>query len=113
MTTAPPFILSRAAFLNENDGLYRKKWTAKECQFLVDSGLLEPGKFELLDGEIIYKIGQSIEHRACVTGIVATVSKAFDLLCIQSQGGVAIGDWDEYNTPNRMLPCTRSDCDSI
>ena len=99
MTTVISFTPNRATVLNENDGLYRKKWSVRECQFLVDSGLLEAGTFELLDGEIIYKMGQSREHITTVKRLTVWLSKAFDLESLQLQAPIGIGQSDEYADP--------------
>ena len=46
------------------DGFVHKKWSIQECRFLVESGLLTPGKYELIEGEIIFKMGQGRLHIA-------------------------------------------------
>lgn len=99
MTPTAPFPVSRAVIFNENDGFHHKKWSVKECQFLVDSGLLEAGKFELLDGKIIYKMPQSRRHISTVNRLTVWLSKAFDLESLQSQAPIGIGQSDEYADP--------------
>ena len=37
----------------------RKRWTRDECRALVAEGCLKAGKFELIEGEIIHKMGQN------------------------------------------------------
>ena len=36
-----------------SDGFVRKKWTVRECRRMTETGLLAPGKFELIEGEVI------------------------------------------------------------
>jgi len=44
----------------------RKRWTRADCDFLERLGML-PERYELLDGEIISKMGQSLNHGMPVT----------------------------------------------
>jgi len=81
------------------DGFVRKKWTVKECRSLTESGLLTPGKYELIDGEIIYKMGQGRLHIAVITRIIAALAAVFGLDAIQSQAQIGIGERDEFNDP--------------
>jgi len=84
---------------SKDDGFFHKRWTVSECRFLVDSGLLEPSKFELIDGEIVAEMGQGREHIACITRIIAALSGIFDPQAIQSQAPIGIGEIDEFNDP--------------
>jgi hypothetical protein len=43
----------------------RKRWSRSECDSLREFGLLE-GAYELINGEIISKIGQKPAHRSAV-----------------------------------------------
>ena len=40
----------------------RKRWTREECQILVESGTWEIQKLELINGELISKMGQNRPH---------------------------------------------------
>lgn len=40
----------------------RKRWKADDCRKLEAMGLLEPGTYELIDGEIVEKVGQNWPH---------------------------------------------------
>src|SRR5580658_4373362 len=90
---------STAVLPRNDDGYVRKLWTMKECRFLVDNGLLQPGKYELINGEIISKMGQGRLHIAYVTQIIAVLSAIFGIESIQSQAQVGIGEIDPYNDP--------------
>ncbi len=81
------------------DGFVRKKWSGQECEFLVKSGLLSPGKYELIAGEIILKTGQGRLHIAVVTRIIAALIVLFGIDAIQSQAQIGIGIKDEFNDP--------------
>jgi Uma2 family endonuclease len=88
-----------AVLAPNDDGFTRKKWTVDECRFLVENGLIDGGKFELIDGEIIYKIGQGRLHVAVITGIIAVLSALFGADSIQSQAPIGIGQSDPYSDP--------------
>jgi hypothetical protein len=81
------------------DGFVRKKWSVRECRFLVESGLLTPGKCELIEGEIIFKMGQGRLHIAAITRIIAVLTAIFGDESVQSQAQIGIGEIDEYNDP--------------
>ena len=40
----------------------RKRWTQTECDAMETLGVLVPGEYELLNGEIIKKVGQFVLH---------------------------------------------------
>ena len=62
----------------------RKKWTVDECEILERCGVL-PEKYELLDGEIIDKMGQYQPHGFCVLKFTTWLSRITDEDCILSQ----------------------------
>jgi hypothetical protein len=39
-----------------------KRWTSEECTWLVDSGKLTAGKFELIERAIVFKMGKKRRH---------------------------------------------------
>jgi Uma2 family endonuclease len=80
-------------------GYTRKKWTVKECRFLADSGILAPGNYELIDGEIISKLGQGRMHIAVVTHIIAALAAIFGIESVQSQAQIGIGERDPLSDP--------------
>src|SRR5437588_6627681 len=94
-----------------DDGFVRKKWSMRECKFLVDSGLLEPGKYELIEGEIIFKMGQGRLHIAAVTRISAALAILFGYESVQSQAQIGIGELDEFNDPEPDVAILRGTVD--
>jgi Uma2 family endonuclease len=82
-----------------DDGFVRKKWSVQECRFLSESGLIEPGKFELIEGEIVFKMGQSRLHIAIVNKIIFLLAAIFGSDAIQCQGQIGIGERDQFNDP--------------
>lgn len=81
------------------DGFARKKWSVRECRLLTDSGLLEPGRYELIEGEIVSKMGQSRLHITAVMQIITALMTIFGALSIQSQAQIGIGELDNFNDP--------------
>jgi len=81
------------------DGFVRKKWTVRECRKMTETGLLEPGKFELIEGEIISKMGQGRLHIAVVTRILAVLTSLFGIESLQNQAQIGVGEIDEWNDP--------------
>jgi Uma2 family endonuclease len=82
-----------------DDGFVRKKWTVQECRFLTESGLLTPDKYELIEGEILFKMGQGRLHVFVVARILAALVAIFGDESVQSQAPIGIGERDEYNDP--------------
>lgn len=62
----------------------RKRWTRHECEFLVKNGLLV-GRYELVDGEVISKMGQNPPHACVVRCFMAWLVSVFgaDFVSIQ------------------------------
>lgn len=88
-----------AALPPREDGFVRKKWSVQECRFLTENGLLTPGKYELVEGEIIFKMGQGRLHIAVITRLIAILSAVFGSDSVQSQAQIGIGEQDEFNDP--------------
>ena len=106
--TTTLFQPTKATIFNENDGMYRKKWTVQECRFLTDNGLLEAGKFELLDGEITYKMPQGRKHISVVSLVSDWLRVVFPR-SVQSQGPIGIGQTDEYSDPEPDVAVVRGE----
>jgi Uma2 family endonuclease len=81
-----------------DDGFVRKKWTVSECRRLVENDLLTPGRFELVEGEILFKMGQGRLHVYLVARIIAIMTSIFGE-SVQSQAPMGIGEIDEHNDP--------------
>lgn len=78
---------------------HRKRWTRRECEFLVQSGLLT-GRYELVNGEVISKTGQNPPHAYVIRRLVTWLATAFgdDRVSIQLPIDVAQAD-NEVNEP--------------
>lgn len=62
----------------------RKRWTRKDCEFLVNSGLLTE-RYELIDGEVISKMGQKPPHATFLNFIAKFLTAFFGADYIRSQ----------------------------
>ena len=91
------------------DGFIRKKWSVSECRFLAESGLLEPGKYELIAGEVVFKLGQDQLHIVAVTYIVAALAAIFGNKALIHQANVGIGEIDEFNDPEPDVAVVRGE----
>ena len=89
------------------DGLVRKKWSVAECRFLTDNGLLEPGHYELIEGEIVFKMSQDQLHIITITCIAAILSALFCSQSLIYQANIGIGERDEFNDPEPDLAVVR------
>lgn len=76
-----------------------KRWTRQECEFLVQNELLD-GRYELIEGEIISKMGQHRPHAIAVMLITGWLMRVFGDVFIQCQGPINVADADnETNEP--------------
>ncbi len=89
------------------DGYLRKKMSLVECRFLTSGGFLEPGKFELIEGEIVYKMGQGQLHIIALTQIIAMLGAIFGYESVMSQAEIGIGEKDSYNDPEPDVAIVR------
>jgi Uma2 family endonuclease len=72
---------------------HRRRFTRDECRFLTDNGLLD-GRWELVDGEIISKMGQNPPHRVGVALVMAWLTQLFPPLRVQVQGPIDVAQED-------------------
>ncbi len=87
-----------AVFPPREDGFARKRWSVSECRFLTENGLLTAGTYELLEGEVIAKVGQGRYHIFVVARIITILTALFGDT-VQSQAQIGIGEIDAYNDP--------------
>ncbi|MES2462947.1 MAG: Uma2 family endonuclease [Armatimonadota bacterium] len=74
----------------------RKRWTRDDCDFLERLGLL-PNRYELIDGEILEKVGQNRPHAIAVTLIIKWLISLFGGDFVQCQIPVEVADPDRPN----------------
>lgn len=77
----------------------RKRWTRKECDFLRDNNLLT-GRYELVNGEIISKMGQNPPHAYVIRALLTWLTSVFGAQHVQIQSTIRVSDADgEHNEP--------------
>lgn len=84
----------------------RKRWTRSECAFLRDNGLLTD-RYELIEGEVIDKMGQKPSHRSAVLRLRNWLIRVFGATSVQSQSPIDVTDADnEINEPEPDVAVT-------
>jgi Uma2 family endonuclease len=94
-----PQLIDTSAEFGTSDYFPRKRWTAAECERLVSDGLLDGAKFELIEGDIVPKMGQGRLHVIVVTRLIALLSAIFGIDFVQIQAPVGIGEIQETSDP--------------
>ena len=85
----------------------RYRWTVAECYAMAAEGRLV-GRYEILDGEVIRKMGQNPPHRIAILLIVQWLLSLFDILQIQSEDPIALpGPEGVYSEPEPDVAVTR------
>jgi Uma2 family endonuclease len=72
---------------------HRRRFTRDEGRFLTDNGLLD-GRWELVDGEIISKMGQNPAHKVAVILLNAYLTRVFDALRVMIQLPIDVAPTD-------------------
>ena len=55
----------------------RKVWTREECDFLVQSGILDSRRYELIEGELIERVGKNHPHMRAVMLLCRWLNRIF------------------------------------
>lgn len=82
----------------------RKRWTRDECRRLMETGALPEGRFELIEGDIIPKMGQNQPHVRAIMRALQALMAVFGIDFLQIQAPLAIS---EHNEPEPDLIVTR------
>jgi Uma2 family endonuclease len=77
-----------------NPSPFRVRWTRADCERFVESGLLEAGKYELIEGDILRKTGLKRPHTASVALLFAWLIGIFGGDYVQTQGVVNVAPED-------------------
>lgn len=72
--------------------LPRKRWTQNECRQLVQMGLLDGARYELIEGEVVVKVGQGRLHVFVITRLIAWLNAVFGADHVQSQAPITLSD---------------------
>ncbi len=97
---------SSSVFEREEVIVPRKLWTRAEYRRLIETGFLQDGKVELVNGEIWEKMGQGRRHIAVVTWILKALGEVFGLDRIQTQSSLPVSEYGDPEPDAALL--TRS-----
>ncbi len=75
--------------------LRRQKWTSEEINGLLESGYLDGQRFELIDGELIDKMGQGPRHASAIRRLQIQVVKTFGVERWLVQAPIEAGSGDQ------------------
>ena len=93
-----PPTLTPAAPAPPPDPFRRKRWTRDECRFLTESNVLEAGRYELIEGDIVYKVGQNPPHITVMNLVSRVLFRIFGGEFLQTQAPITLPG-DEHNEP--------------
>lgn len=88
-------LLTGPAALEAGPGLPHKTWTRDEVKVLQSTGLFDGTHFELIDGELIDKMGKHRPHIVCLWRVVETLEIVFGKGFVQQEAPVEIAEADE------------------
>ena len=65
-----------------------KRWTREECSKLEKTGLIDPERYELIEGELIQKVGKNHPHMLTVMLLGAWFRKVFGELFVVQEPSI-------------------------
>jgi Uma2 family endonuclease len=80
----------------------RKRWTRAECTALEATGLLEQEKLELVEGELISKMGKKRPHVNSVASLAEWLAQIFGLQFVNQEAPIDVAPED--NPTNEPEP---------
>jgi Uma2 family endonuclease len=85
----------------------RIRWTRAQCDAIREAGVLQ-GRYELIDGEIISKMGQKPPHASVIGFLVRWLARVFGLDYVRVQCTIDVGGADpDHNEPEPDVAVTR------
>jgi Uma2 family endonuclease len=57
-----PVVIEGPLAVEDEPPAQTKRWTRDECEFLAESGLIDPRRYTLLEGELIEKVSKNAPH---------------------------------------------------
>jgi hypothetical protein len=70
----------------------RRRWTADDCRKFEVLGLLEPDKYELLDGVVVERVGRSVAHGIAHKEVMLSLVTVFGPQYVMMVVAIAIND---------------------
>jgi Uma2 family endonuclease len=72
---------------------HRVRWTRADCAMLESSGALTY-RYELIEGDIVRKMGQKLSHRVGISRVTAWAYRLFGDSLVQSQANINVSPED-------------------
>jgi Uma2 family endonuclease len=94
-------------FDTASEALPRKKFTRAEVERLTADGYFEGQRYELIDGDLIDKMGQNPPHMVGIQLLFKVLARIFGLDFIRGQGSIDASDADrEHSVPEPDVAVT-------
>ncbi len=78
----------------------RKMWTREECDFLVQSGAIDPQRYELLEGELVEKVSKIHPHVRALLLLCNWLREVFGPVCVVQEPSIHLAPRDTpYSDP--------------
>jgi Uma2 family endonuclease len=86
------------------DNITRKRFTRDEVERMLDAGLFDGQRYELIGGDLIDKMGQKPPHAFSISILLAWLSEVFGSGCVRAQLPIEAGTKDrKWNLPEPDL----------
>lgn len=72
----------------------QKSWTRDECVALENAGIVDPEAYELIEGDLILKMGKKFPHSLVVTLLTAWLSETFGGRRVAPEPGIDVSPED-------------------
>lgn len=102
-------IAAPIAALPEGMNIPRKRWTRDECRRLMELGILEEARFELVHGEIILKMTQHERHVFTCRQVQQALAAIFGADHVRMAAPIAVGDHEEPEPDAAVMTRTGRD----
>jgi Uma2 family endonuclease len=91
----------------DSQELPRKRWNRDDVRRMLEVGLLDPNKhYELIEGEIIVKVGQGRRHILIINRLFKILGIVFGIDYVQSQGTLPLNFINEPEPDTVVLDRT-------
>ena len=78
----------------DSETIHRKRWTRDECDFLVQSELIDPKRYELIEGELIEKVSKTHAHIQAVLFVVEWLRRFFPPRTVIQEPSILLAQQD-------------------
>jgi len=77
---------------------HRKRWTREQCSLLESSGLFERERLELVDGDLVSKMGKNRPHVNAVMLILVWLQKTFGEAFVDTESPIDVNSTDNAHS---------------